>query len=210
MSELETSPSSEFMSTRQAAATLGVALSTVQLWVETGVLPAWKTAGGHRRIPRTAVESLVSQQQAVLSPTLAAVPAEPLKTFKVLVVEDDVIQLELYKRKFAEWSLPIELVTATDGFEGLMMVGRHNPDLIITDLRMPGMDGFRMIRHLRGQAEENKSDIIVVTALDETEMEAASGLLPGLPIYPKPIPFIALRALIENKLSTQAPRILHG
>ena len=35
-----------FVSTREAAARLGVALSTVQAWVETGILPAWKTAGG--------------------------------------------------------------------------------------------------------------------------------------------------------------------
>jgi excisionase family DNA binding protein len=193
MSEPTSSQASDFISTRQAAATLGVALSTVQLWVETGILPAWKTAGGHRRIPRSAVDSLVSQQKSAMAP-------QPLKQIKVLVVEDDVIQLELYKRKFADWPLPIELLTAHDGFEGLMMVGRHNPDLIITDLRMPGMDGFRMIRHLLSQTSGHKPDIIVVTALNDTEMEAASGLLPGIPIYHKPVPFTALRVLIENKI----------
>jgi excisionase family DNA binding protein len=194
MSELETNKPTEFMSTRKAAASLGVALSTVQLWVETGVLPAWKTAGGHRRIPRAAIESLVLQQKSMLP--------ESKKTYetKVLVVDDDVVQLELYKRNFAQWSLPIELLTASDGFEGLMMIGRYNPNVVITDLRMPGMDGFRMIRHLREQTQNNKCDIIVVTALNDAEMESANNLLPGLPIYPKPVPFIALRALLENKL----------
>lgn len=198
MSELETNQSGEFMSTRKAAASLGVALSTVQLWVETGVLPAWKTAGGHRRIPCAAVDTLVRQQKAMLPDSKPEAKAK----IKVLVVEDDVVQLELYKRNFSQWSLPFDLLTASDGFEGLMMIGRHNPDLIITDLRMPGMDGFRMIRHLRGQKQETKFDIIVVTALNDSEMESASGLLPGLPIYPKPVPFIALRALIENKLNS--------
>lgn len=194
MSELEISKPSEFMSTRQAAASLGVALSTVQLWVETGILPAWKTAGGHRRIPRAVVESLASQQKAVLP------AAQPLKQTKVLVVEDDAVQLELYRQKFSEWSLPIQLLTARDGFEGLMLIGRYSPDLIVTDLRMPGMDGFRMIRHLRDQTPKNSFDIIVVTALNAKEMEAAVNMLPGIPIYQKPVPFMALRALIENKI----------
>ena len=44
----------DVLSTREAAEQLGVALRTVQLWVEAGVLPAWKTAGGHRRISRVA------------------------------------------------------------------------------------------------------------------------------------------------------------
>lgn len=194
MSELKTTHSSEFMSTRKAAASLGVALSTVQLWVETGVLPAWKTAGGHRRIPREAVESMASQKKSVL-------PSSPqVEQLKVLVVEDDLVQLELYRQKFSEWALPVQLLTASDGFEGLMLVGRYIPDLIITDLRMPGMDGFRMIRHLREQTLGKRFDIIVVTALNATEMEEASSLLPGIPIYPKPAPFIALRALIENKI----------
>lgn len=195
MSELQANPPSKFMSTRKAASTLGVALSTVQLWVETGILPAWKTAGGHRRIPCDAVETMASQQNAVLP------SYQPIKQMKVLVVEDDLLQLELYKKKFAEWLLPIELLVATDGFDGLMMIGRHSPDLIITDLRMPGMDGFRMIRHLREQAANHHYEIIVVTALSDIELEAASDLLPGLPIYPKPVPFAALRVLIENKRS---------
>ena len=193
MSEIKTSQLSEFISTRKAAASLGVALSTVQLWVETGILPAWKTAGGHRRIPRSAVELMAAQKKSVL-------PSSSNEQAKILVVEDDFFQLELYRQKFSEWSLPAQLLTASDGFEGLMLIGRYTPDLIITDLRMPGMDGFRMIRHLREQTLDRAFDIIVVTALDTTEIEAARSLLPGIPIYPKPIPFIALRSLIENKI----------
>lgn len=195
MSETEATPPSDFMSTRKAAASLGVALSTVQLWVETGILPAWKTAGGHRRIPRSAVELMASKQKSVLSPP-------PTENIKVLVVEDDMFLLELYRRKFAEWALPVQLLTATDGFEGLMLIGRDNPSLIITDLRMPGMDGFKMIRHLREQTLASGFDIIVVTAMEAAEIEQAGNELPGIPIYPKPVPFIILRALIENKIQS--------
>ena len=41
---------------------------------------------------------------------------------------------------------------AEDGFEGLVLIGRHSPDLVITDLAMPEMDGFKMIRRLKTQS----------------------------------------------------------
>ena len=86
----------DFLSTREAATRLGVALSTVQLWVETGVLPAWKTPGGHRRIPADVIDSIQARQRSVLSST----PTPEL--FRALVVEDDPVQRELYSRQFSE------------------------------------------------------------------------------------------------------------
>jgi excisionase family DNA binding protein len=59
----------ELMTTREAAEALGVAVRTVQLWVEAGVLTAWKTAGGHRRIPRAALEELLVERNKVMHPT---------------------------------------------------------------------------------------------------------------------------------------------
>lgn len=50
---------SQVYSTREASEILGVSLRTVQLWVDSGVLEAWKTAGGHRRVSRASVEALL-------------------------------------------------------------------------------------------------------------------------------------------------------
>jgi excisionase family DNA binding protein len=192
MSDSKTSQTNEFLSTREAAAHLGVALSTVQAWVEIGMLPAWKTAGGHRRIPADAINAIRLRQRAVLGST-----GSP-GTFKVLVVEDDPVQREIYCRQFAEWGLPVQLLTAEDGFEGLMLIGRHAPDLVITDLAMPEMDGFKMIRRLKAQSTVVCGGLIVVTALTADEIAAQGGLPAGIPVYPKPIPFTALRPLIEH------------
>jgi excisionase family DNA binding protein len=102
----------DFISTREAAKRLGVALSTVQAWVESGVLPAWKTAGGHRRIPAEAVSAFNGRQQESLASGL------PPQTRKILVVEDDPVMRHLYRQQIAGWQLPIELLTAEDGFAG--------------------------------------------------------------------------------------------
>jgi excisionase family DNA binding protein len=49
-----------FCTTREAAEMLGVSLRTAQLWSESGLLDAWKTGGGHRRISRQSIERLLS------------------------------------------------------------------------------------------------------------------------------------------------------
>ncbi|QDX80347.1 hypothetical protein B9N43_03145 [Denitratisoma sp. DHT3] len=57
-------------STREAADILGVSLRTVQLWVDSGILDAWKTAGGHRRVSRASIEALQKGRLSVHSDTM--------------------------------------------------------------------------------------------------------------------------------------------
>lgn len=63
----------EIVTTKQAAQMLGVAVSTVQKWVELGKLSSWKTPGGHRRIPVASIRSVL--QDHVITPPAAAVIA---------------------------------------------------------------------------------------------------------------------------------------
>ena len=79
-------------------------------------------------------------------------------------MEDVSVQLEVYQRHFREWQFDVRLYTATNGFDGLILIGRHAPDLIITDLAMPEMDGFRMIHRIKSHLSM-QSKIVVVTAL---------------------------------------------
>lgn len=188
----------DFYTSREAAKVLGVSVTTIQLWVESGVLPAWKTAGGHRRIPSEAVNSMLAGQQSAIS-------KEPVRhAHTVLVVEDEPVQRELYKMKFAEWALPVNLHLAQDGFEGLVMAGKYAPDLIIADLSMPGMDGFEMIRRLVQGGEIKAPTVIVVTALNAQEIEAHGGLPHGIPVYSKPIALGVLKPIVEQIVRPQA------
>ncbi len=187
----------EFCSTREAAAILGVSHRTVQLWVESGVLQAWKTAGGHRRITMKSVEKLVlERRQAVKGPAeTAAAPA--LK--QVLIVDDEPAMLRLYELELGGWNLPMELVKAHDGFEALLKIGQRRPDLLITDLHMPGMDGFRMLDSLRNNPEYDTIGVIVVSGIEPSTI-AAKSLPSDLLVLPKPVPFARLREAVEAAL----------
>ncbi|WP_288377883.1 GAF domain-containing protein [uncultured Massilia sp.] len=61
---MSTSDDDPILTTRDAAQLLGVAVSTVQLWMESGALPAWKTPGGHRRVRLSAVLALRQRRGA--------------------------------------------------------------------------------------------------------------------------------------------------
>lgn len=196
----------EFCSTQEAARILGVALRTVQLWVESGVLQAWKTAGGHRRIVRSSVQKLVEERERAKRPVAQSAAAAASRGATILVVDDDETMLKLYRLEIAGWSLPVpvEVVTARDGFEGLIKIGEVRPSLLITDISMPGMDGFKMIRTLRAHSHYRNMAIIVATGLDR-ESVSALGLPGDVPVFAKPVPFGQLRDAVAAVLEKASP-----
>lgn len=183
---------SEFVSTREAAEMLGVALRTVQLWVESGALQAWKTAGGHRRIVRASVAQMLRERDTVVTRALRA--AE----FRMLVVEDDARLRRLFEREVLRWDPPVRLELAKDGFEGLLKAGAQHPHLIVADLQMPGMDGFRMLEAIRSDPSI-AAEIVVVTALDPDAIAERGGLAPAITVLRKPVRMAQVRALVEQR-----------
>lgn len=188
---------SEFLSTRQAAQRLGVSLGTVQNMVENGVLDAWKTAGGHRRIPATSVEALLAKRRKQI-----ARPGDGASRLDILVAEDDATLQKLYQMTFDSWKLPVSLRIVSNGFEGLLQVGQQMPDILIADLMMPGMDGFEMIKRLRAMPELSPMDIIIVSAIDASEI-IERGIPSDITVFGKPIPFHEIKGFVLGRLAAR-------
>lgn len=200
------SANEDVMTTREAGETLGVAVRTVQLWVEAGVLPAWRTAGGHRRIARSAVEKLMAERQNDLSPANET-SAEAAFTLKLLLVEDDPHLLRLFSGVVSGWSFPIELTTATNGFDGLVRIGEKRPDIVISDLVMPGMDGFEMLRALtKPGSGYARLKLLVISALSVDEISERGGLPDGVICFQKPVNYAKLEALVHKVYTEKSQR----
>jgi len=187
-----------YFSTREAAERLGVAVSTIQLWTNNGLLRAWRTSGGHRRIERSSVEEVLNQGQGVSHEQTQEKP------LSIVVVEDNGQQLRLYEKQFIAWRVNARVVVAKDGYEGLIRIGRTLPDVIITDLNMPNMDGFELIKALKSIPELEHSLIIVVTGLTDEEIKERGSLPPEVHLFTKPIPFDELEALLRQKVNSLA------
>ncbi len=94
-----------------------------------------------------------------------------------------------------------EITTARSGREALVAVAQSLPDLIVSDVRMPGMDGFQLARKLRASTHSALVPIIFLTAKDETE-DRIEGFESGVDVYlTKPFEPDELVAVIKNILS---------
>ncbi|MFB3788460.1 MAG: response regulator [bacterium] len=79
---------------------------------------------------------------------------------KILVIDDEVYLRQLYQAELRDEGY--DVVVAKDGFEGLRLCERENPDLVIVDIRMPGMDGLETISRLLNQ--DRKRPVIIHSA----------------------------------------------
>lgn len=186
----------KYCSTRDAAKMMGVSLRTAQLMVERGVLQAWKTSGGHRRILLESVRQYLRDRERGGSGIRES-------TLSVMVVEDDAILREAYRQVIGHWGLPVTVRLAEHGFDALVMIGKEMPDILITDLSMPEMDGFEMIRRLRANRDLDPMDIIVVSGLSDAEITSHPALPPDVTVLGKPVPFHELCGYVQARLSSR-------
>ena len=91
-----------------------------------------------------------------------------------------------------------EIRFAVDGFEGLVELGKIQPQLMLVDIDLPNMDGITMLERIREHGLAKDTRIAIVTALDDRELEARGGIPADTPVYAKPLNVDNLRALIAE------------
>lgn len=197
-----------YVSTRIAAQMLDVSLRTIQLWVESGTLKAWKTAGGHRKVSRHSIERILIERQNSLN--LEGKNENNVisgtKHFSVLLVEDDDGIKQLFSLFFTNWEYEVNLETADNGFEGLVKLSGKTFDLLITDINMPELNGYDMLQFLDQSEQFNHLDIIVITGLSREKLDEY-GLLPKrVHLFFKPLNFDKLEPLVSRLASKQSAR----
>lgn len=203
--------------TIEVAKQLGLAVRSVQLMVDRGELVAWKTAGGHRRISRASVQRWLSQRQAggaavdahaVAGARPEAVPnpnpGERRAAPRVLLIEDSRHYQNLIKLLMQQQFPHAELSVADDGIAGLAMAGQLQPEVLLVDILLPGIDGATLITGLRSHRTFAGSQLIVITSLDGAELEPYAFALTGVPVVHKPKLVVELPALLNSALQAAA------
>ncbi len=169
-------------STTYAAKLLGVSVGTIQIMVEKKELNAWKTRGGHRRISISSVYAFMRKQGGPL-------PLLEMRTnvLGVLLVEDDPVTSEMLSGFCNRSPIPVDCTIMSSALEALIDISALKPDLLVTDLAMPGVDGFELLRILQENPQFKQMTILALSALLPTEIEARGGLPAGIIFMPKPI-----------------------
>lgn len=116
----------------------------------------------------------------------------------LLVVDDD-LGTRLSISDYLEMS-GYSVLTAADGQEALAMVETYHPHLMVTDIVMPKMNGYELVRHVRQHPKFRLLPVIFLTARNRTE-ERIVGYQSGADLYlPKPFDLPELGAAIHNLL----------
>jgi excisionase family DNA binding protein len=191
----------EVCTTQEAADILGISVSSVQQLVEAGVIDAWKTKGGHRRIPLAAVEAYKVSPGAPLDSSVAGfkLPATTGGHGRtvVLVIEDNQMQRELYQRTLGAWALPLDLVFCDNGYKALVEIARNKPDVVLADIVMDGMDGYEVVKTILGYPELDDVSIAILSSLSEAELQERGGVPPGVVFFQKPVHFDEIRGYLR-------------
>ncbi len=118
---------------------------------------------------------------------------------KVLVIDDNPTIVELIKYA-VNLQGTYQVMVAYDGAQGLERIYAEQPDCVIIDVKMPHMDGYQLVRCLRGDRRTVDIPLIILSALTRTE-DRMTGILSGVDEYlTKPFKPSALNAAIERVL----------
>ena len=127
-------------------------------------------------------------------------PAE----FKLLVVDDVQTNVLLLKALLSKEGYGI--LVANNGQEALEVIRNENPDLILLDVMMPGMDGFEVAERLKSEEYRCEIPIIFLTALDDTQSIVNGFKLGAGDFISKPFRKEELMVRIKHQLSLVAAR----
>jgi len=117
---------------------------------------------------------------------------------RLLVVDDDPGLLRAVAETLRAEGY--EVTTARRGADALVSIAESLPDLIVSDIRMPGMDGYELVRNLRASARTKLIPIVFLTAKDETT-DRIAGFRSGVDAYlTKPFEPDELVAVVANIL----------
>ena len=113
---------------------------------------------------------------------------------KILVIDDEKATLSMF-RLFLD-AYGYRVYTAENGAEGLEIFRKEKPAIVLTDIKMPGIDGLAVLQQIKEIAP--KTSVIVITGHGDTDLAEQAAVLNAVDIIHKPIKKEALDAALEK------------
>jgi len=152
------------LTTGQIAQYCHVTHRGVLKWIESGKLKAYRTPGKHSRVSTENFLDFLKEYNMPV-PAVLQPPASTHK--KVLIVDDDRGMVHCLQR-----ALMIEnkyiIEVAFDGFQAGKKFSEFKPDFIILDICMPGVDGYQVCAHIRGDLNNTRVKILAISGISTT------------------------------------------
>jgi CheY-like chemotaxis protein len=132
----------------------------------------------------------------------AKATASPLKPKQILITDDEQYLGELLASQLQERGYEcVSLVSKADAYRWSLA---HKPDLIITDINSPGMDGFQFLRLIKSHASTGKVPVVFLTGVASSEMAEQAKRLGAAEFVTKPSSLAEVQTVVERVLTTTA------
>lgn len=180
------------LSTFAVAEILDVDPGSVANWIDAGALRAHRTPGGHRRVQAEDLRAFLLKHNM---PVPAELHDSPVR---VVVVDDEPDMAGLIARVIQMAHPEYEVAIAADGFQAGTLVATLTPDVVVLDLRMPGMDGFEVCRTIKSRPDAEFIHVIAVTAYPSEANEQRISSCGAVKCLSKPLDLEVLVEEVES------------
>jgi excisionase family DNA binding protein len=172
---------------------LDVYPSTVADWIDSGTLRGFTTPGGHRRVQKSDLLTFL-QEHGMPVPDELQENSRP----EILIVDDDDMVLSALSQYISRTLPGTGVLTASDGFEAGQLVTMHRPAIVILDIMLPGLNGFRVCELIKKQYPEMK--VIAISGYGTRENEERMIQAGADAFFAKPVEMDDLRQSINGLL----------
>jgi CheY-like chemotaxis protein len=159
-------------------------------WIEQDLLQSFRTPGGHRRVRHEDLLAFLRKHKIPMPAALSS------GAFSILVVEDDEDVSKMIQTFLLEQN-GYKVNSAADGITALLAVGRDRPDLLILDVKIPGVDGVEVCRQIKADPKSQTAIIAISGQTDSADRVIKAGADAFLS---KPLDLEALLAQIKKLL----------
>lgn len=183
-----------YLTTGQVARACGVSLVTVKKWIKQGKLAAFRTPGEHYRVTAGEFDRFRSAY---------GFPRESRERPRILIIDDDPGIVSLLSDILRRGRRAPKIDAAFDGYEGILKVGSFRPDLLLLDLRMPGLDGFEVCRRIKADPAARATKILAITAYPENQARERALQAGADAFLTKPFEIAELKARVRELLAAR-------
>lgn len=183
--------SDQLLTSSEVGELLQVNPSSVKKWVDDGLLLAFRTPGGHRRIRAADLVSFLVRHEMPIP-----VDLQDAAKKRLLIVDDEVDQLKALSRSFKRFADRVEVTTTSNGIDALVLVGSFHPHAVLLDVYMPGIDGLEVCRRLKKNPATKDVQVYVVSGAFTSALEQKALEAGAVKCLPKPIDARAVLSLM--------------
>ncbi len=181
----------EVLTTFETAALCHVNPLSVRNWIDQGKLPAYRTPGGHRRILRENLEGFLREH---------GMPLDVSSAPRILIVDDEQAIVDLVERAVLEALPAAQVESAGNGFDAGKKVHSFRPDLMVLDLKIPGLDGFQVCSDLKADDRTQHIQVIATTGYYTQENVDRILACGASHCFKKPIDFAEFQRQLQTLL----------